>query len=282
MNLSKKLEKILDIIIPSRMRKKVNSNMKLTMSKIEQSFNNSLNVIEGNMAKITEMRTISEFSNLYVKELKYLFDKIFILFREKNNINFNKKGDRTISHLFLYKNIISKNIFFRQLIPNIFSYIEIITSFVNSKLNFIENLKKLKKKDYFDKINEILLKEITEYEFNEIIFLICKKHLNANNKKLNRNDLKNILDKMKDNIDQIIRSKLLKKKYFFPKLKSHFMKEQLIEEERRRKEEERRIKLERERFFKERNNFQKEDINVFVENPEEEEEDFEDSDEIFA
>ena len=282
MNLSKKLEKILDIIIPSRMRKKGNSNVKMTMTKLEQSFNNSLNVIEGNMTKITEMRTISEFCDLFVKELKYLFDKVFIIFREKNNINFNKKGDRTISHLFLYKNIISTNIFFRQLIPNVFSYIELITSFINSKLNFIENLKKLKKKEYFDKINEILLKEMTEYEFNEIIFFICKKHLSANNKKLNINDLKNIVDKIKENIDNIIRSKLLKKKYFFPKLKSHFMKEELIEEEKRRKEEERRIKLERERYFKERNNFQKEDNNVYVENPEEEEEDYEDTDEIFA
>ena len=68
-------------------------------NKLETSFNNSLNIIEGNMTKITEMRTINEFMNLFVKELKYIFDKVYILYREKNNINITKIGDRTITHL---------------------------------------------------------------------------------------------------------------------------------------------------------------------------------------
>ena len=89
------------------------------------------------------------------------------------------------------------------------------------------------------------------------------------------------MDKIKENLEPIIRSKLLKKKYFYPKLKSHFIIDELIEEEKRRKEEERRIKLERERYYKERNLIQKEDVNAFVENHEEEEdEDFEDSEEF--
>ena len=282
LKLSKKLERILDVIIPSRMRKKQNSSLKITMAKLEQSFNNSINVIEGNMTRITEMKTIEEFVNLFVKDLKYIFDKIYILYKEKENINFSKNGDRTITHLFFYRNIISKNIFLRQSIPNVISYIEIISSFLNNKLNFIENLTKYKKSDYFDIINDMLLKEMTEWEFDEIIFLICRNYIKSINKKLNENDLRIFLGKIKENIDKIVRSKLLKKKYYFPKLKSHIMKEELIEEEKRRREEERRIKLERERYFNERNNFQKEDVNAFVENPEEEEvEDVEDTEEIF-
>ena len=283
MKLSKKLELILDIIIPSRMkRKQVNSKLSIS-NKLEQSINNSLNVMEGNMTKITEMRTIEEFTNLFVKELKYIFDKIYQLFKEKNNLNFIKLGDRTITHLFLYKNIISISAFFRQYIPNIFSYIEIISSFLNTKAIFIENLKKMKKSEYFDTINEMLLKEMTEWEFNEIIFFICKNYIDNKKKKLNENDLRDIMEQIKENVDKIIRSKLLRKKYFYPKLKKHLMKEELIEEEKRRIEEEKRIKLERERFFKERNNFNKEDVNVFTEKLEEEEEedDFEDSNEIF-
>ena len=282
MNLSKKLDRILDICIPSKMKKKQqNLNMKLSMNKTEQSFNNSINVVEGNMAKITEMKTINEFINLYIKELKYIFDKIYTLYREKNYINFNKLGDRTITHLFLYREIFSKSNFFRQIIPNVITYIEIIFSFSSPKLNFMDNLNNLKRSDKFDNINEILLKEITEWEFYEIIFLISKKEVLKINKKLVRNDLQSFLDKVKENIDPIIRSKLLRKKYFYPKLKSHFIKEELIEEERRRKEEERRIKLERERYYNERNNFQKEDYNAFVENLEEEEdEDYEDTDEF--
>ena len=282
LKLSKKLERILDVIIPSRMRKKQNSSLKITMAKLEQSFNNSINVIEGNMTRITEMKTIEEFVNLFVKDLKYIFDKIYILYKEKENINFSKNGDRTITHLFFYRNIISKNIFLRQSIPNVISYIEIISSFLNNKLNFIENLTKYKKSDYFDIINDMLLKEMTEWEFDEIIFLICRNYIKSINKKLNENDLRIFLGKIKENVDKIVRSKLLKKKYYFPKLKSHIMKEELIEEEKRRREEERRIKLERERYFNERNNFQKEDVNAFVENPEEEEvEDVEDTEEIF-
>ena len=281
MKLSKKLERILDIIIPNKLKKKQSSNLKSNASKLEQSFNNSLNVIEGNMAKITESKTIQEFNNLFLKDLKYIFDKIYLLYKEKNNINFNKSGDRTITHLFLYRNIFSKSAFFRESIPNVITYIEIISNFLNSKLNFVENLKKLKKSDYFNIINETLLKEITEWEFNEIIFIICKKNITANNRKLNVSDLKSFFDKIKENIDKIIKSSLLRKKYFYPKLKAHIMKEQLIEEERRRIEEQRRIKLERERFFKERNNLQKEDVNVYVENTEEEEEYMEDTDEIF-
>ena len=282
LKLSKKLERILDIIIPSKMRKKQSSSLKITMAKLEQSFNNSINVIEGNMTRITEMKTIEEFVNLFVNDLKYIFDKLYILYKEKENINFSKNGDKTITHLFLYRNIISKNIFFRQSIPNIISYIEITSNFLNSKLNFIENLTKLKKSDYFDIINEMLLKEMTEWEFDEIIFLICKKYIKSINKKLNENDLKYFIGKIKENVDNIVRSKLLKKKYYFPKLKAHIMKEELIEEEKRRREEERRIKLERERYFNERNNFQKEDINAFVENPEEDEvDDVEDTEEIF-
>ncbi len=282
MKLSKKLEKILDIIIPPRMKKKQMMNMKsINQSKLEQSFNNSMNMIEANIARITETRAIEEFNYLFIKELKYLFDKVYEIYREKNNINFSKKNDRTITHLFFYRNIISTSTFFRQEIPNVITYIEIISNFLVTKSTFLDNLKKMKKSDYFDTINDILLKEMTEWEFYEIIFLLSKKYIITNNKKLNEKDLKYFLDNIKENVDKIIRSKKLRKKYFYPKLKTHEMKEQLIEEERKRKEEERRIKMERERFLKERENFAKEDFNAYTENYPEEEEDFEDSEEIF-
>ena len=50
------------------------------------------------------------------------------------------------------------------------TYIEIISNFISSKTIYIDNLKKMKKSDSFNIINETLLKEITEWEFNEIIF----------------------------------------------------------------------------------------------------------------
>ena len=279
MKLSKRLELLLDIIIPTKFKKKQNSSLRQSTTKADLTLNNSMNVIEGNMTRVIETKTIQEFVDLFVKDLKYIFDKIFLLYKEKNNINFSKNGDKTITHLFLYRSIFSKSAFFRQCIPNVIIYIEIISNFISSKSIYIDNLKKMKKSDSFNIINETLLKEITEWEFNEIIFLICKK--NSTSKKLNENDLRYSLGKIKENIDNIIKSSLLKKKYFFPKLKAHIMKEELIEEERKRIEEQRRIKLERERFFNERNNLQKEDVNVYMEVTEEDEEYMEDTDEMF-
>ena len=279
MKLSKRLELLLDIIIPTKFKKKQNSSLRQSTTKTDLTLNNSMNVIEGNMTRVTETKIIQEFVDLFVKDLKYIFDKIFLLYKEKNNINFSKNGDKTITHLFLYRSIFSKSAFFRQCIPNVITYIEIISNFISSKTIYIDNLKKMKKSESFNIINETLLKEITEWEFNEIIFLICKK--NSTSKKLNENDLRYSLGKIKENIDNIIKSSLLKKKYFFPKLKAHIMKEELIEEERKRIEEQRRIKLERERFFNERNNLQKEDVNVYMEVTEEDEEYMEDTDEMF-
>jgi hypothetical protein len=85
---------------------------------------------------------------------------------------------------------------------------------------------------------------------------------------------------LKDVFDKLKMSKQLKKKYYYPRLKSHQVKEQLIIEEKKRIEEEKRCKLERQRFLKERENFGKEDVNVFVENYGEEEDDVDDSEDL--
>ena len=279
MKLSKKLENILDVIIPAKMKKKTGMSIRANLSKLEQSFNNSANIIEGNKAKIAELKTIEEFLSLFNKEIKYLFDKLYnISFAFKSHYH---KGDKTIQHIFFYKKVICTSTFLRQIIPDVLSYVEIASYFYKAKTNFIENLKKMRKEEYFDTINDLLYQEINEYEFYEIIYLICKKYLFDNNKKLSFNEITNFLKVVKDIFDGIKISKHLRKNYFYPKLKSHEIKEQLIIEEKRRIEEERRRKIERERYLKERENFGKEDANVYVENVEEEEDDVDDSEELF-
>lgn len=279
MKLSKKLEKILEIIIPAKMRKKVGSSIRTSISKLEQSFNNSANIIEGNKAKISEFKTIEEFLSLFNNELKYLFNKVYTILN--TSITYYHSGDKTIQHLLFYKKVICTSMFFRQLVPDVFSYVELISYFYKSKLNFVENLKKMRKDEYYDTINNLLLKEMIEYEFNEIIFLICKRHISNNKKKLTFNEITIFLKSVKDIFDGFIKSKQLKKKYVYPKLKSHEIKEQLIIDEKKRIEEERKAKLERQRYLKERENLLKEDVNVFVENNEEEEDDVDDSEELF-
>ena len=279
MKLSKKLEKILDIIIPAKMKKKTGISIRSNLSKMEQSFNNSANIIEGNKARIAELKTIEEFLSLFNKELKYLFDKIYDI--SHLSINYYHCGNKTIQHFFFYKKVVCTSIFLRQIIPDVLSYIELVSYFFKTKLNFVENLKKMKKNEYFDIINNLLLKEMTEYEFDEMIYLICKKYISDNQKKLTFIEITNMLKNIKEIFDGLKYSKQLKKKYCYPKIKAHEIKEQLIIEEKRRIEEERKRKMERERYLKERDNFVKEDVNVFVENNEEEEEDIDDSEELF-
>ena len=277
--LSKKLETILDVIIPAKMKKKVGLSVRSNLSKLEQSFNNSANIIEGNKARILELKAIEEFMSLFHKELKYIFGKIYNI--SHTSINFYNSGDKTIKHLFLYKKVICTSMFLRKIIPNSLAYVELASFFYKTKLNFIENLIKMKKDKYFDTINNILLQEINEYEFNEIIYLICKKYLSENNKKLTFNEITNFFKNIKEIIDGLKISKKLRNKYFYPKLSGHEIKEKLIHEEKVRIEEERKRKMERERFLKERENFGKEDANAYVENKEEEEEDLDESEELF-
>ena len=279
MKLSKKLEQILEIIIPPKMKKKLGISVRTNISKLEQSFNNSANIIEGNRARIAELKTIEEFMSLFHKDLKYIFNKLYII--SHTCISFYNNRDKTINHLFLYKKVVCTSIFLRKIIPNILSYIEIASYFYKAKLNFMETLIKMKKDEYFDTINDLLLQEISEYEFNEIIYLICKKYLSDNNKKLTFNEIAYFFKKIKEDVDGLKISKNLKSKYFYPVLPSHEMKKKLILEEKIRIEEERRKKLERERFLKERENFGKEDVNAFIENYEEEEDNSDESEDLF-
>ena len=282
MKLSKKLEKILDLIIPAKMKKKTGSSIRTSISKMEQSLNVSVNAMEGNKAKITEFKTIGEFLSLFKMDLQYLFDQLHKIYKKSNlSTNYYHYGDKTFQHLFFYKKVICTSSFLRQLIPNILSYVEFASYFYKTKLSFIENLRKLKKEEYYDIINNLLLQDITEYEFNEIIFLIVRKYLFDNKKKLTFNEITNVLKKIKEIFDGLIPSKQLKKKYIYPKLKSHEIKEKMIQEEERRREEERRKKLERQRYLREREIFKKEDANVYVENYEEEEDDIDDTEELF-
>ena len=279
MKLSKKLEYILDIIIPAKMKKKTGISGRTSISKLEQSLNVSVNVIDGNKQKIYEFKTIEEFLSLFNKDLEYLFGKLYDVTHK--NINHYYKRDKTVQHLLFYKKVICTSLFLRNIVPNVLSYIEIISNFYKLKLSFIENLKKMKKEKYFDTINNLLLQDFTEYEFNEIIFLIVKKYITDKKKKLSCNEIKSVLNNIKEIFNGLIVSKELKKKYIYPKLKSHEIKEQQIIEEERRREEERKRKLERQRYLKERENFGKEDANVYVENNEEDEDDINDSEEIF-
>ena len=285
MKLSKKLQNLLNIVIPSGLKKKNTGSFRSSHSKLEQSFNTSVAVIE-NKNKIQEYHLISEFMSLFFSDLKKIFNKFYSL----TNFNKPKIGDKTIQYRDFYNKIIlynnndekEENII-RKIVPNKFAFIELITANFKEKTNlnseeFKNNCPKL-----YDYFNNLFIREMIEYEFNELIFLICRKYFSIKNAKGTYNEYKEIIDYISNIIDGLKMPKNTKKKYFYPTLNSHIIKQRLIDEENARIEAEKRKKRERERYIRERELMDREEKeNAFNDrNTIEEEESEEIDEEIF-
>jgi hypothetical protein len=282
MKLSKKLQKLLNILFPQGFKKRNTGSIRSShSSKIEQSFNTSVAVIDSKN-KIQEYCLRKEFMSLFYNNLKNIFNK----FHAITNVNKPKNGDKTILYAEFYYKIISyqfedgKENLIRKLIPNKFSFIDLITNYFKDKtnLNSEENRKDCTK--LYDYFNSLFNREMIEYEFNELIFLLGKKYVTIKYLRGTYNEYKEVVDEVENIVNRLEKPKNTRKKYFYPTLQSHIIKQKLIDEERRRIEEEKRRKLERQRYIRERELMDKEEkINAFndkVENEEEEsEEDFE-------
>ena len=269
MKLSIKLKKLLNLLIPSGLKKKNTGSFRSSHSKLEQSFNTSVAVIESKN-KIQEYHLISEFMSLFFTDLKNLFNKFYLL----TNINKPKIGDKTIQYRDFYNKIIlynnnnnnneDKDNLIRKLVPNKFAFVELITNYFKEKtnLNNEENRKDCVK--LYDYINSLFSREMVEYEFNELIFLLCKKYFNFKNLKGTYNEYKEVLDAIGKIINKLEMPKNNRKKYFYPVLNSHVIKQRLIDEENARIAEENKRKKERERYIREREIMDKEEkINAF-------------------
>ena len=284
MKLSKKLQKLLNILIPSGLKKRNTGSFRSSHSKLEQSFNTSIAVIESKN-KIQEYHLSSEFMSLFFTELKNLFNKFYLL----TNINKPKIGDKTIQYrdfynkIVLYKNNEKKENLIRKLIPNKFIFIELITNYFKDKTNLINEEYKNDSTKLYDYVNNLFCREMIEYEFNELIFLICKKYFLSKNLRGTYNEYKEIIDYIGNIINKLEISKNNRKKYFYPILNSHKIKQRLIDEENARIEAEKRRKKERERYIRERTLMDREEKeNAFNEkNTNEDEESEDDEDDIY-
>ena len=69
---------------------------------------------------------------------------------------------------------------------------------------------------------------------------------------------------------------IYKKKYFYPKLKSHIILEEIFEAKRREEEERKIREEENKRIMKERENLKNEDNNVFIEKGENDSDEYDD------
>ena len=211
---------------------------------------------------------------------------LFIKFHSITNINTPKHGDKTILYSEFYYKIVlyqfedGKENLIRKLVPNKFYFIDLITNYFKDKtnLNSEENRKDCTK--LYDYFHSLFNREMIEYEFNELIFLICKKYVTYKYLRGTVNEYKEVVTEVETIINKLEKPKNTRKKYFYPTLQSHITKQRLIDEEKRRLEEERRRKIERQRYLRERELMDKEEkINAFndkIEDEEEEsEEDFE-------
>ena len=100
--LSKKLQKLLNILFPQGIKKSNTCSKRSSLSsKIEQLFNISVAVIDSKN-KIQEYCLRKEFMNLFYNTLKNLFNKFHAL----TNVNNPKNGDKTVLYAEFYYKIV--------------------------------------------------------------------------------------------------------------------------------------------------------------------------------
>ena len=193
-----------------------------------------------------------------------------------------KIGDKTILYsefyykIVLYKFEDGKENLIRKLVPSKFSFVDLITNYFKDKtnLNSEENRKDCTK--LYDYFHSLLNREMIEFEFNELIFLICRKYINIRCLRGTFNEYKEVITEIENIVNKLEKPKNTRKKYFYPTLQSHITKQRLIDEEKRRIEEEMRRKKERQRYLRERELMDKEEkVNAFNDKIEEEEDESE-------
>ena len=278
MKLSKKLQKLLAILFPQGLKKKNNTSLKSShSSRVEQSFNTSVAVIDSK-SKIQEYSLRKEFMSLFQETLKNLFNK----FHSITNINKPKLGDKTILYsefyyrIVLYKFEDGKDNLIRKLVQNKFAFIDLITNYFKEKtnLNSEENRKDCTK--LYDYFNSLFNREMIEFEFDELIFSICKKYITYKYLRGTFKEYNEVITEIETIVNKLEKPKNSRKRYFYPTLQSHITKQRLIDEELRRIEEEKRRKRERQRYLRERELMDKEEkINAYNDKIDEEEEESE-------
>ena len=280
MKLSKKVQKLISIVFPQAQGVKKRNTPSIRSShasKIEQSFNTSVAVIDSKN-KIQEYSLRREFMTTFSDKLKSIFNK----FHEVTNINKPKNGDKTILYRDFYYRIVlfnfddGKENLIRKLIQNKFSFIDLITTYFKEKANLTneENRKDCTK--LYDYFNSLFDREMIEFEFDELIFNLCKKYISLKYLKGYYSEYNEIVSEVETIVNKLEKPKNNRKKYTYPTLQSHITKQRLIDEELRRIEEEKRRKRERQRYLRERELMDKEEkINAFNDKMDEEEEESE-------
>ena len=253
--LSSKLKNILDCIIKTH---KVKSNKRMSISKIDSSFH-SFNINE-NKNKIYERFKINEFIFNFYSQIQKIFKELYFL-----SCDHPSKIDQTISYRFIYNFLFKKSYLLMRLYPDKISFCELIQYFFKEKINFFSDEMNTEKRLFI--IEKLFDNEIIEYEFFELVYLICKKYFSLKEikeKNEQKEDYLNLINKIEEIINYNPK-KQLKKIYYYPKLDKHIKREILIEKLKKEAKEREIKRIENERFTKEREKLSKEDENIFHE-----------------
>ena len=121
------------------------------------------------------------------------------------------------------------------------------------------------------------------YEFNELIFQICRKYSEVNQDFSKDFSFNQVIISIYEIIQKLYENKTNKKNdlsikniYFYPKLKSHLIIEQIEINKKKEEEEKMKKEIEYKRMMKERENLKNEDNNVYFEKGENDSDDYDD------
>ena len=267
--LSEKLKKILGLLIQQKI-KRTNRTNKTTLSRLEQSFN-SQNIATETKIKIQERSLINDFVNVFYIDIQNIFKKLYSIY-----CTCPSKNNQSISYRFIYNYIIKPSSFLNSLFPNKLSFCEQITYFYKDKVTFTNEDIKNSPQNVFYYIENLFNNEMIEYEFFELIYLICKKYFSIKNYQGTKKEYSIVINFIHNIVFQKRKTKI-NKLYSYPILEGHIKKQKMIDKQRRLEEEERRKKIENKRFNLERKNMEDEDLNVYNEN-EDNDDDSEDDD----
>ena len=186
----------------------------------------------------------------------------------------------TLTHKFLYKNLVLKSDIIKEFYGTKESYCNyIVYYFKEKKTEFKDNKEKY---DYYEDLFDI---ELIFYEFCEFIYFASNKYFDKNN--LNSDDEKNYADffnhlfNVIEKNEEFNNRKIIvkaKSNYTMPVLKQHIEKQTMIDTNLRKAHLDYLKRFEKLRIAKERRNMQLEEYNainaVMVEDEEEEEDSY--------
>ncbi len=248
-------------------------------SENENNNNNNAKISNEQKQRNIEHVLIDNFINKFQFDLKPIFIKLF--YKQKNlfDIQNRKENDMTITHKFLYENVILKSEFLKEFYENKENYIELISYYFKEKKISFKTF--IEKYEYYQNLFNL---EIIFYEFCEIIYISSTKYLISKmlNVEEDENYIKvfNHLNEVIENNQNLNLRKIIKNskfKYNFPILKTHVQKQIIIDKNVEKIHQQLLRRFERNRFMKERKNMDLEKENAYVIYDEEEEEEEEES-----